>query len=625
MLVRGVVAAVLCAGLGFHPAFTTTILCLIPPCTVTVPDDFPTIQQAIDSGADTVLVNPGAYPENAVVSRPVTLRSRSAGTSEMPELAGLSIRVSRYGTGSTFEFQRIRVTGPVLVVSDNGGCDFRFMECDLQAGLADSSRYMDTTTMSFAKCRLAGFLDLWAKASIRLDSCHVTGHVSARGNAPDLSVRGCLFNGDNVNSALTNERLTRCDIIGNQVRGYAGGLGGGGDYTTIMDNVVEDCWIMGIAAGGILATVQNNVVRRCGLGIVVETDNRATLIGNTVSACIGDGIYITLGDHIELLGNVVWGCGGNGVLIRGPWQVSGKGNTVAGNGGSGLSVEDAYAIEGQVWERNIGYANGGYGVDWLSGDAATFGCNDWFGNKGGDVQGRPPSTADVSVDPQFCGADSGDFRLDSASPLLADSACGQIGALGVGCGVTATLVQRFTAGRVSDGIRVLWEVADGATASAIWVERAEETNDQAWAQPVMERSIEGRAVVELDRSALLDRKYRYRLLARDGGNVTVLDPGILVEAQARLAFGLVEVGPSPGSGPVRIAFSLAHAAVIEIDVYDVQGRRIASPARGEWAAGTQVVEWEGRSRNGQRASTGLYLVRYRYPGGQDLRPVARVR
>src|SRR5436190_2092509 len=81
------------------------------------------------------------------------------------------------------------------------------------------------------------------------------------------------------------------------------------------------------------------------------------------------------------------------------------------------------------------------------------------------------------------------------------------------------------------------------------------------------------AVVALDRSALPDRAYRYRLVARDGGELTVLDPGILIEAGSRLAFALAAVGPSPGSGSVRIAFSLAHAAAIEIEVFDIQGRR----------------------------------------------------
>jgi flagellar hook assembly protein FlgD len=75
---------------------------------------------------------------------------------------------------------------------------------------------------------------------------------------------------------------------------------------------------------------------------------------------------------------------------------------------------------------------------------------------------------------------------------------------------------------------------------------------------------------------------------------------------------------------VRIAFFLAQAAAIEIDVFDVQGRRVASPARGEWSAGAHVIAWDGRTRSGQSAPAGLFLVRYRYPGGQDRRRIVRV-
>ncbi|TMQ53719.1 MAG: hypothetical protein E6K72_08215, partial [Candidatus Eisenbacteria bacterium] len=196
---------------------------------------------------------------------------------------------------------------------------------------------------------------------------------------------------------------------------------------------------------------------------------------------------------------------------------------------------------------------------------------------------------------------------------------------GVGCGVTATLVQRFAAGRVGGAVRVTWEVAEGATASAIWVERAEGPSGQAWTQPVMERSIEGRAVVEMDRSALPDRAYRYRLVARDGGILTVLDPGVLVEAQARLAFGLAGVGPSPGSGPLRIAFTLAHNAPIQIDVFDLLGRRVVTLARGPWSAGTQAVGWDGLTRGGMQAPAGIYVVRYAYPGGQERQRIMRLR
>jgi hypothetical protein len=140
----------------------------------------------------------------------------------------------------------------------------------------------------------------------------------------------------------------------------------------------------------------------------------------------------------------------------------------------------------------------------------------------------------------------------------------------------------------------------------------------------MERSTDGRAVVELDRSAAPDRTYRYRLVALEGGDVTVLDPGIAVDAQARLEFRLAEVGPSPGAGPVRIAFALGQAAEIEVDVFDLLGRRVASPAHGAWTAGAHEVEWSGRLRGGQPAPSGMYVIRYAYPGGQDQRRIVRL-
>src|SRR5437867_1732127 len=147
----------------------------------------------------------------------------------------------------------------------------------------------------------------------------------------------------------------------------------------------------------------------------------------------------------------------------------------------------------------------------------------------------------------------------------------------------------------------------------------------AWIRPLTERSVEGLAVVELDRSAASDVRYWYRLVALEGDHAVVIGPPIVVEGEAHPEFRLLEVGPNPGSGPVRIGFALKQAAAIEIDVFDVQGRRVAPLVRGVWAAGTQVVEWDGRTRNGEAAPAGLYLLRYSYPGGQDRRAIVRMR
>jgi hypothetical protein len=178
---------------------------------------------------------------------------------------------------------------------------------------------------------------------------------------------------------------------------------------------------------------------------------------------------------------------------------------------------------------------------------------------------------------------------------------------------------------VNDGIRVVWEVAEGATASEIWLERSDGAEGQAWTRPVTEHSFDSRAVVELDQSAVADRTYWYRLVALEGNDVTVIGAPIVVDAQPRIDSRLVEVGPNPGGGPVRIAFAVRHAASIEIDVFDVQGRRVASPGRGLWPPGTHELVWDGRARSGAPTPAGVYVVRYVYPGGQDRRAIVRVR
>jgi len=93
-----------------------------------------------------------------------------------------------------------------------------------------------------------------------------------------------------------------------------------------------------------------------------------------------------------------------------------------------------------------------------------------------------------------------------------------------------------------------------------------------------------------------------------------------VEPPEGAGFRLGRVGPSPARGTVRIEFELARDAAIQVDVFDVLGRLVASPARGVWPAGLHAVGWNDASA-GLRVAAGVYLVRYRYPGGEARRRV----
>jgi hypothetical protein len=94
--------------------------------------------------------------------------------------------------------------------------------------------------------------------------------------------------------------------------------------------------------------------------------------------------------------------------------------------------------------------------------------------------------------------------------------------------------------------------------------------------------------------------------------------GVGCPAASGNALRLSVLGPSPSPGPVRIEFELRDQAAIELDVFDVQGRLVASPARGVWPAGRHAVEWNGRG-----AAAGVYLVRCRYASGEIVRRFVR--
>lgn len=204
----------------------------------------------------------------------------------------------------------------------------------------------------------------------------------------------------------------------------------------------------------------------------------------------------------------------------------------------------------------------------------------------------------------------------ATSPLVDWPGCPRVDALGVGCAVTATVVTRFSAERTNSGVTIVWEIEDATAEPSVWLERSESSPAGPWTRPATSRSQNGKSVVELDEGAATDRSYWYRLVELDGASTVVIGAAIVVDPVQTLAFGINRVMPNPGSVPIRIEFSLKSAARISLDVFDIQGRLVATPAAGAWPAGRHVVEWSG-------TAPGMYLVRYRFPGGEDRRRLVR--
>jgi hypothetical protein len=227
---------------------------------------------------------------------------------------------------------------------------------------------------------------------------------------------------------------------------------------------------------------------------------------------------------------------------------------------------------------------------------------------------------DLAVDPGFCDVALNDVHLSAGSPLLASSGCDTIGALGRGC--DAPIIARlttFSAASAADGVEVRWQVADTAPGFVAWIERADNATGP-WSKVEGEPAAEGDAAVEHDRTTEPARSYWYRVVAIDRGTTRALGDPLRVETNPPQTFALLNTGPNPSSGAVEATFQLAHAAEITLELFDAQGRRVATLAHGTWPAGIHRANWAGA-----RPASGLYLARYRHPGGEDLRRIAIVR
>ena len=106
-----------------------------------------------------------------------------------------------------------------------------------------------------------------------------------------------------------------------------------------------------------------------------------------------------------------------------------------------------------------------------------------------------------------------------------------------------------------------------------------------------------------------------------GSGVLELDASVTAVGQNAAGFRLESVVPNPTTGATRIGFSVAFATPVRLSIVDVQGREIAVLADGVQSAGLHELQWDGR-RLGARVPAGIYFVRYRAGGLQQIQRLA---
>jgi hypothetical protein len=72
----------------------------------------------------------------------------------------------------------------------------------------------------------------------------------------------------------------------------------------------------------------------------------------------------------------------------------------------------------------------------------------------------------------------------------------------------------------------------------------------------------------------------------------------------------VRIQRSPSYRSATILMDLAGNLDVSLEIYDVRGSLVRTLARGAYPAGRSVMNWDGRSDNGQEVASGIYVVRF---------------
>ncbi|MCP4547889.1 MAG: hypothetical protein GY835_15610 [bacterium] len=113
-----------------------------------------------------------------------------------------------------------------------------------------------------------------------------------------------------------------------------------------------------------------------------------------------------------------------------------------------------------------------------------------------------------------------------------------------------------------------------------------------------------------DHDVLPGREYHYWIALLDDHNQpeSYLGP---IRGQIRIADRLVfaQNFPNPFNPTTNLAFTLHETGLIDLSIFDVQGRLIRNLASGEWLAGNHTLQWDGRDELGNDQVSGIYYAR----------------
>jgi hypothetical protein len=111
----------------------------------------------------------------------------------------------------------------------------------------------------------------------------------------------------------------------------------------------------------------------------------------------------------------------------------------------------------------------------------------------------------------------------------------------------------------------------------------------------------------------------FQLLAFTPGPVAVDGP------EVPRGLTLAVASANPGTGPMRLSYSLPAWGVVSLRIYDLAGRAVRTLASGRQDAGRHTLDWDGRDDGGTGLPSGTYFARLTAAGAAASRTLVRTR
>jgi len=91
--------------------------------------------------------------------------------------------------------------------------------------------------------------------------------------------------------------------------------------------------------------------------------------------------------------------------------------------------------------------------------------------------------------------------------------------------------------------------------------------------------------------------------------VFVIEPEVASTEDIPTVFQLAQNYPNPFNPLTKIVFSLPEAQSVQLTIFMLDGKRVATLVSGNYPAGTHEVVWDGRDADGRFVASGTYFYR----------------